>query len=78
MKLENVKKKYKDEWILAEVLEEDEEGEPTEIKVIAHSKNRDHTYDAMKKVKGKYSYHFYTGAIPPKGYAVAFHVKISF
>lgn len=76
MKLKEVVEKYRDEWILAEVLEEDDSGEPAKVKVIAHSKNRDDTYDAMKKVKGKYSYHFYTGKIPPKGYAVAFYVKI--
>jgi len=58
--------------VLTEILLEDESGEPTEVKVIAHSKNRDDTYDAMTKVKGKYSYHFYTGKIPQKGYAAAF------
>ena len=50
MKLKEVEEKYRDEWVLAEVLKEDESGEPTEVKVIAHSKNRDDTYDAMKKV----------------------------
>jgi hypothetical protein len=75
MKLKEVEKKYRDEWVLAEVLKEDKSGEPIEVNVIAHSKNRDDTYDAMEKVKGKYSYHFYTGKIPQKGYAVAFHVK---
>jgi hypothetical protein len=76
MKVKEVEEKYKDEWVLAEVLKEDESGEPTEVKVIAHSKHRDNTYEAMEKVKGKYSYHFYTGHIPQKGYAVAFYVKI--
>lgn len=76
MKLKEVKEKYRDEWVLAEVLKEDGSGEPAELKVIAHSKNRDDTYDAMEKVRGKYSYHFYTGDIPKKGYAVAFYVKI--
>lgn len=55
MKLKDVEEKYRDEWVLAEVLKEDASGEPTELKVIAHSKNRDDTYDAMEKVKGKYS-----------------------
>jgi len=76
MKMKEVEKEYKDEWVLAEVLKEDEAGEPTELKVITHSKNRDDTYDAMEKVKGKYSYHFYTGKIPDKGYAVVFYGKI--
>jgi hypothetical protein len=76
MKLKEIEEKYKDEWVLGEVLKEDESGEPTELRVITHSKNRDDTYDAMEKVKNKYSYHFYTGKIPQKGYAVAFYVKI--
>ena len=75
MKLKEIEEKYNDEWVLAEVLKDDEFGEPIELKVIAHSKNRDDTYDAMKKVKDKYSYHFYTGKIPTKGYAVAFYIK---
>lgn len=76
MKLKEVEKKYRNEWVLVEVLKESDSGQPIEVKVIAHSRNRDDTYYAMKKVKGKYSYHFYTGKIPSKGYAVAFYVKI--
>ncbi len=76
MKVKEIEKKYWDEWVLAEVLKEDELGEPTEVRVIVHSKNRDDTYAAMRKAKGKYTYHFYTGKIPKKGYAVAFYVEI--
>lgn len=76
MKLNEVEKEYRDEWVLAEVLKEDESGEPTEVKVIAHSKNRDDTYNAMPQAKDKYTYHFYTGTIPEKGYAVAFYAEI--
>ena len=75
MKIKEVEEKYRDEWVLTEVLKEDELGEPTGVKVMAHSRNRDDTYDAMKRAKGKYTYHFYTGKIPEKGYAVAFYVK---
>jgi len=63
--IEEIKKKFKDEWVLVEVLEENEQGEPT-------SKERDETYKAMKQTSGKYVYHFWTGKIPTKGYAVAF------
>ncbi len=69
--IEEIKRKYKDEWVLVGVLEEDEKGEPTKVKLIAHSRNRDDTYKAMKQAKG-YVYHFWTGKIPAKGYAVAF------
>lgn len=76
MKIKEIEKKYRNEWVLAEVLKEDKSGEPTEVKVIAHSRNRDDTYAAMRRAKGKYTYHFYTGKIPKKGYAVAFYGKI--
>ena len=76
MKIDEIEKKYKNEWVLAEVLEEDESGEPVNLKVIEHSKNRTDTYTAMKKMKGKYSYHFYTGEIPRKGYAVALNADL--
>lgn len=74
--LDEIKKKFKDEWVLVEILSEDDLGEPLKVKLIAHSRNRDDTYDAMKQMKKKYLYHFYTGKIPEEGYAVAFLVKI--
>lgn len=73
MKLDEVKQKYKDEWVLAEIIQEDELGRPAEIKVIAHSKSRVNTYHAMRLAREKYLTHFYTGEIPKKGYAVAFY-----
>ena len=73
MKIGEIKKRYKDEWVLVEVLEEDELREPVEVELIAHSKSRDDTYEAMKKTKAKDIAHFYTGEIPKKGYAVAFN-----
>lgn len=72
MKIEDVKKKYKNEWVLVEVLAEDELGDPTKVKVISHSKNRDDLDKPLKKAQKKYTYQFYTGKIPKKGYAVAF------
>jgi len=48
MRIEEVKKKYKDEWVLVEILKEDELGNPIEVKVLAHSKARDDTYKALK------------------------------
>ena len=73
MRLDIIKKKYKDEWVVGEILKEDDLGKPIEIKVLAHSKSRDDTYEVLKKAKDKYTYHFYTGEIPKKGYAVAFY-----
>ncbi len=71
--VEEIKEEYEDEWILAEVIEENEQGEPTKVELIAHSKCRDEIYAALKDTKGEYTCQFYTGEIPKKGYAVAFN-----
>lgn len=72
MKVEQVKKRYKDEWILAEVLESDRLNKPVEVKLLKHSKNRDEVYDSLESVEtGTHVCTFYAGAIPAKGYAVA-------
>jgi len=73
MKTDKVKEMYKDEWVLAEVIKEDELGQPIEVEVITHSKNRDVVYDELERVEaGKHVCTFYTGEMPKKGYAVAF------
>ena len=74
MNIEKITKTYKDEWVLAEVLKEDKQGNPLDVKLIAHSKNRDDTYDKLKDTKGKYICHFYTGDFPAD-YAIALYVK---
>lgn len=71
--IDEIKKRYKDEWVLAEVIEKDELGQPIQVELIAHSRSRDDTYEAMRKTKAKDIVHFYTGKIPKKGYAVAFY-----
>jgi len=70
---EDVKKKFPDEWVLAEVIEENEIDEPTKVKVIKHSRCREDVYEALKDVKtGAHVTTFFTGELPKKGYAVAF------
>lgn len=71
MKLEEVKSKFKDEWILARVVRLDEFDQPTDVEVMAHSKNRDEIYDKQKKLRGFLAI-FYTGETVEEGYAVAF------
>ena len=72
MKISEVKKKYPSQWIAARVLKRDEQNQPGELKVLAHSKDRDETYKALKLSRAKSLAHFFTGPIPKKGYAVAF------
>jgi hypothetical protein len=69
--VEEIEKKYKDEWVIIEVLEVNELEEPIKGKLIAHSKSRDEIYDLLKDKTGDFSV-FFTGEIPKKGYAVAF------
>jgi len=70
MKIDEIKKKYKDEWVLIEVLKVDEFGAPVEGEVIAHSESRDEIYEKQRKMKEDLAI-IYTGEIPKEGYVLA-------
>lgn len=72
MTIETIKRRYKNEWVLVEVLETDKRGEPTKVKLLRHSKSRDEVDDALLKYRHRPTYIFYTGKFP-KGYAVAMY-----
>lgn len=72
MNIEELKKKYKDEWLLIRITRTDEQDQPIEGDVLLHSKNRDEIYDAQKNLKD-YLYITYSGEMPKKGFAVAFY-----
>ena len=59
--IEEIKERFKDEWVLLEVLERDEMNRPTKGRIIAHSRNRDDTYNAMATVEAKHLYHYLYG-----------------
>lgn len=64
MKIVEVKKKFKNKWVLAEVLKENKLNEPVEVKPILASNDRNEIYDAIAKVpKGKTVATLYTGKI---------------
>jgi len=69
--INELEKKYPNEWILIEVIEENEYGEPIKGKLIAHDKVRDEIYEKIRSTTGDISM-FFAGEIPKKGYAVAF------
>ena len=74
MTIKEIKKKYKNEWILAKVIKENRLNQVTEAEVILHSRTKEETYAALSKVKkGEHICTFYTGEILPKGMAFAFH-----
>lgn len=72
MNIEEIKKKYKDEWVLLRVSKVDNSGFPIKGEVIAHSKTRDSIYERQRELEGDLAV-IYTGEIPKEGYAVAFH-----
>ena len=73
MNIQEVKQQFKDEWVLLEVLQEDDLKQPIEVRVLTHSPNRDDVYDALLRVKEKiHVATMFTGAILKEGYAAAF------
>jgi hypothetical protein len=68
--IEELKQKYPDEWIIVEVLEEDESGEILNSRLITHTKDKEEVLKINKEFKG-YIYTFYSGEVPKKGHALA-------
>ena len=64
MKISEVNKKYKNKWVLAEVLKQDKLNQPVDVKPIMSSKNR---YDLYKKMatlpRGIHVATMYTGEV---------------
>lgn len=64
MKVAEVKKKFKNTWVLAEVLKEDELNQPIEVKPIMSSDDRNKLYDKIATLpKGTHVATLYTGKI---------------
>lgn len=71
MKIKDLKKKYKGEWLAIEVTEE-RGGEPVEGKLILHKKDRESLWKKVPQRKDKLIYITYAGPPLKKGYAAAF------
>lgn len=75
MNVTDFKKKYKNKWVLAEVLKETKKHEIIEMAPIIVSDKRDDVYRSIGKLKkGAHVATFYTGQLPPKGLSFTFHV----
>lgn len=73
MKITQVKKKYSDKWILAEVKSRDPKtSEINEVKVLEKDSDREKVEAVMKKTKSNNLFLFFAGKIPKRGYALAF------
>jgi len=76
MKITDLKKKFKNEWVLAEVLKENSLNQVLEVKPIAHSTDRAMVYSELNKVKGKkHLTTIFTGDLPQKEMVYAFNAK---
>ena len=62
MKVAELKRKFKNKWVLAEVLKENSLNQPVDVKPILASKDRDKIYDRIATVpKNKLVATLYTG-----------------
>ena len=64
MKIKEILKKYKDEWLLIEYARLDENLNVVEGKVLAHSPNKEKIYAELMKTKGKNVAIEYGGKLP--------------
>lgn len=77
MKLSELRRKFKNKWVLAEVVKEGKLQKLLDVKPIKASDERDEIYKALAKVKkGSHVATLYTGQVPPKGMTFTFHVKV--
>lgn len=76
MKIADLKKKFKDKWILAKVIKETKEHKVLEMKPLVISDKRDEVYKSLSKLKkGSHIATFYTGVVPPKGISFTFRIS---
>jgi hypothetical protein len=64
MKWENIKKTFKDQWVLIEVEKVDESFNVVEGEVLAHSKDKNEVYQKLLRIRPKEFSIEYTGDIP--------------
>jgi hypothetical protein len=77
MKIADLKKKYKNKWVLAEVTKETKEHTVVSVEPILISDKRDEIYKSLAGLKrGAHVATFYTGEVPAKGMSFTFYVSI--
>ncbi len=64
MKMQQIRKLYKGEWVLIEYTKLDEDLKVVEGEVIAHSPNKEEIYRKLLKTKGKDIAIEYLGEVP--------------
>ena len=75
MRIEQIKKQHKNQWILIEVSKEDAVSQPLEGEILKYGSSRDAIYDALLKTpEGSRVAVLFTGKPLKEGYAAAFFV----
>jgi hypothetical protein len=64
MKWVDIKKNFRNQWVLIEVKHVDESFNVLEGEVLAHSKDKDEIYQKLLKIKPKEFSIEYTGEVP--------------
>ena len=77
IKLAEILKQYKDEWVLIEYTKLDEELNVVEGRVLAHSPRKEELYALLSKFKGKNFAIEYTGALPKDVAVMFWNEKVS-
>jgi len=64
MRLSEIKKKYRDEWVLVEFSKLDRDLRVKEGKVLAHASSKEDIYKALLRTRGKNVSIEYCGEVP--------------
>ena len=64
MKWKDIKTKFKDQWVLIEVVKVDESFNLVEGEVLVHSKDKDEVYQKLLQIRPKEFSIEYTGVVP--------------
>jgi len=62
-----VEKQFKDEWLLFEVLETDEQDQPVRGRLICHHPDRNYIHKVDMETRFPRAYITYTGPVIPEG-----------
>jgi hypothetical protein len=72
--IEEIKRRYPDEWVCLEVAQEDELGQPAAGRLIGHDREKRRVLEAAKAYRAEHpqarGFLFYTGELIPQGQVV--------
>jgi len=72
-RIEELKNKFKDEWLALKVIKENEAGQVVECELIAHNRNKRDLHRKLREKEVQGVYITYAGPIVKPEYAVMFN-----